>query len=116
MYKKDKATIYVLKYDISKEISGEKDVSLYAEISDAPEHPHLGYYQLSIYLSVEKLGFRDFVIGSIFGHESMSREKIENYVDSYIEGQLNNTFSLLVQQMHHKSQLASENPFIPSKR
>jgi len=83
LYQKDSAKIYVLKYDINKEVAGGvSNVSLYVEVSDDSMLPEQGDYQLDIYLSIEPIAFR-------------------NYVDSIVSGQLDNTFYLLVQDMLH---------------
>ena len=63
--------------------------------------------------SIGNLGFRDFVIGTIFGNNAMSKSDIEAYVESYVSSQLDDTFYLLVQQMIHRNQVNEANPFIP---
>lgn len=47
---KENENIIVFKYKIPELIAKEKDVNLHVEISDKPEHPNLGKYQLSVYL------------------------------------------------------------------
>ena len=80
--------IFVLKYRISEKIAGEENVYLFAEISDASTHPDQGALWLDIFLGIEPIGMRDFVVGLGFGTDDMTRADIESYVANIIKGQL----------------------------
>jgi len=99
MFQRDNVNIFTLKYDIDEYIAGEIGVSLYAEISDKPEIPGNGAYMLDIYLAIENIGFRDYVVGLVFGEKGMDKATMIDFVESIIRGQLNDNFRLRVESM-----------------
>ena len=113
MFEKSATNYFVLRYDISEEIAGEKNVSLYAEINDTPEIPKDGAYQLDIFIAIHPIGIREYVVGLIFGEKSWSRAEIESFVDSIIEGQVNNGFDELVKMLLHCSAVIEAHPYQP---
>lgn len=115
MIERDNSNYFVAKYNIDERIARAKNVSLYAEINDNPEFPSEGTYKLDVYLSIEPIAFREHVVGLIFGENEMEKAEIFDFVDSIIEGQLDDGFNLLVKQMLHNSNLMEKYPFIPDE-
>jgi len=99
MFQRDDVNIFTLKYDIHEYAAGEIGVSLYAEISDKPEFPEQGAYMLDIYLSIENIGFRDYVVGMVFGEKGMDKADIIEFVETIIKGQLDGDLRLRVDSM-----------------
>jgi len=92
MYQRDNANILTIKYNIDESVAGEKDVKLYAEISDKPEFPDIGAFMLDVYMGIESYGLREHVVGLGFGEKSMDKASMIAFVDSIIDGQLKDNF------------------------
>ena len=113
MFRKSATNYFVIKYDIDEATAGAKNVSVYAEINDAPEFPEKGAFMLDCFIAIEPIGFRNYLVGLIFGDKSWSRSEVEDYVDSIIGGLIHNDFAISVKSMLHASAVTEAYPFDP---
>lgn len=84
LFEIEKRCCYTRTYLIDPAITGYEDVRVIAECKDSPEYPEDGAFSLELYLQISNHSFRDFLFGAGFGTKGMSKEEIDDQIDSFV--------------------------------